>query len=457
MAQSVGESLRSGGELHVVEALARLLRHCRNHARVLDRALQEAWLARGDAEPYRAEAARLVQAFEPPDDPEYFSEDELGTLATFIEAAPTHEDGVTRARALATAIDERRADHFFSWFATACRPCHADDAVPVPASTVVGDELGTTSGLVPPPDIVEVSPPAALPLDGAAHLRLCPRDLGPLTLHYDGRFSSAIDDAAPDAAQIWAALAPTTRWDDQFTFDARDDWFDNVRLKSTEAAPYRERVRRLLGVASEVEAGVVLLPELSVDEATEAMVAEWFRTTTTARVVIAGSRHVADPEGRLLNRARIFVRGLGPDEVLFHAKFRAYETNGQVERIARPNVVTVFGGRRWSFCPLICRDFLAPHARHLLQTIRVRAVLVAALTRKSQLFAEKAHGLAVDAQCLVFVANTPLEPGGHVAAFARPTREAAVAAKTVEVLGEVESVLAHVHTNGSSFKVFTIP
>jgi hypothetical protein len=383
--ESLVAPLEALDELHVVEVLALLLRVCRDRYAELDGALQSATLDRGDREPYRDAAVTALRLEMPADDPEYLGADELRALATLLRAAHDDVDLARRARDAATAIDEHRGDHTFAWFASRSLARRADEPIPIAPLDAVIDEMGSRSGLVPTPDQLTASPPATVPLDGTRTIRLCPRDLGPLRLVIDGRFHAALDGLfdrhcvrGPAPTTRWAAVTPTIDWPSAFTFDRAEGGFGNVRLRPDAAPAYRAQVMRLLDAARDAGAAIVALPELSLDEELEADIEAWFGQHPGVAIVLAGSRHLVDGERDgepfPVNRARLFVRGLPPGTRVHHDKFAGFEFDGLVERIRRPNQITIFSGRRWSFTPLICRDFLAPYARTLLTTTRVRAV-----------------------------------------------------------------------------------
>lgn len=465
----VGESLvalEAQDELHVVEVVALLLRVCRDTYADLDVALQHATLEGGEREPYLDAAVAAMGLAMPADDPEYLGADELRGLATLLRAAHDDVDLARRARDAATAIDDYRGDHTFAWFASRTLACRADAPLPIAPLDAVTDEMGTPRGLVPAPDQLTAPPPATVPLDGTCTIRLCPRDLGPLSLVIDGRFHAALDELfvghtgrGPGPTTRWAAVTPTIDWHAAFTFDRVEGGFGNVRLRPDAAAAYRERVMRLLDAARDAGAAIVALPELSLDEALEDSIEAWFSQHPGVAIVLAGSRHLVDSErdGERypVNRARLFVRGVPPGTRVHHDKFAGFEFDGLVELIRRPNQVTIFSGRRWSFTPLICRDFLGPDARTLLTKTRVRAVLVAALSPKSELFCRDALATASDGQCLVFISNTPLEPAGHTAIFARPVRAAWAAAEN-RADDEPGGRMAMIETSAGSFQPVTI-
>lgn len=452
--------LRNVVELHVVEVAAKLLLICRDLAGPLDRVLQARVKADLEFGPYITDVEAIVPDASPAHDPEYLGRTQLTALADFLDAALGDEDFVLRARDAATALDNRRGAHFFAWFAGQRLLRRADDPLPVPPAEVATEELGVTSGLPPPPDGLSVPTRLGVPLDGTKHLRLCPRDLGKLWIELDARRHGVVDAhfALPDA--VWAAVIPSCDVLEDLTYDEIDrpntpPGFYQVRPKDERTENYRARLKAGLAIAAAAGASMVVLPELCTDAGLEADIVAWFAATPAVKVVIAGSRHLEQHEPRR-NRARVLLRGLRPDDHLFHDKFSNFSIKLagvlREERIERPNKVTIIAGRRWSFSPLICKDFMEPEPRHILEKLRVSVVLVPSMSPKTDLYVTSASAVAQHAQALVFVANAPHGPDDHTAILAQPRR-----GQPVECREQApEGLVALIQTKGFKFRTVGI-
>lgn len=466
----VGDALRGHDELHVVEVTTHLLQVCRTLASALDQALQRRHKDLLPYGPYLARVEALVPDAQTTLDPEYLDRAELEALAELLDAATGHEDLALRARDAATILDDRRGAHFFAWFSRRQLRCVSDSPLPVSPGDVVVEEMGTARGLPPPPDDAEVLPSLGVPLDGTRRLRLCPAALGKLSVVLDTRYDGVVDAlfsgdriAAPGPEVTWAAVVPTCDVFADLTYDPIDDadppGFYRVRPREPGAAQYRARLRKGLELAVARHASIVVVPELSTDAVAEAELDQWFAATRSVSLVIAGSRHLDGTGEPRRNRARILMRGAPHDDLLIHDKFSYFsiviEDNGvqRTEVIERPNVVTIIAGRRWSFAPLICKDFMEPTARRVLIELRVRAILVASMSPKTDLYVTDARAVSQDGQSLVFVSNIPHGPQDHTAIFAQPRWGTPPEC----LVQNAHGVVATIQTSGKEFQVVAIP
>jgi predicted amidohydrolase len=182
-----------------------------------------------------------------------------------------------------------------------------------------------------------------------------------------------------------------------------------------------------LDIAVREGASIILLPELCLDERAERDVVSWFRENRSVSLLLAGSRHLERADEPRRNRARVLLRGMRDDDILFHDKFSNFSIHlaghHRAEWIERPNELTIVSGRDWSFAGLICKDFMETTTRRLLCDLRTRAVLVASMSPKSDLYVTDAAGLAQDAQAVVFVCNAPHDLADDTAILARPLRK----------------------------------
>lgn len=458
-----GSELREQDEIHVVAVCAHLLRICRDLRRELDEALQIRWNAGTPRRTYVARAFELLGDPGTALDPQYLDALQLDAIATFLDDAVDRHDLALRSSDLAQVLDEHRGGYFFSWFAGRRIDARANDPFPVPPVEVVVEEMGSSRGLPPQADTLEVPRPLIAPLDGTPLLRLVPSDLGRFTVRLDARHHGVVDalfsasrPAAPGPDLLWAAAVPSCAILDDLTFDLVDDidppGFCSVRPKADRAASYRSRVLEVLDVAAGEGAAIICLPELSVDTETEEAVVRWFYDHPTVALLIAGSRHLTGMTRR--NRARVLLRGLPPEDALVHDKFSSFSISlgGAVrdEWIERGATLTVVAGSRWSFSPLICKDFMEIVPRRVLADLRVRVLFVASMSPKTDLYVTSAAAIAQDCQALVFISNAPHALGDDVAIFARPRRGPVLRTSQQESIGivHVSSTTGHAFRRG---------
>ncbi|HEX3473871.1 MAG TPA: hypothetical protein VHT91_02455 [Kofleriaceae bacterium] len=461
------DELRGHDELPTVDVAACLLRICRTRARELDRVLQRRHEAGAPYGPYLSAAEAIIVDHRDSLDPEFLHRRELEQIVSLLAAAAELEDLALRARDIATVLDVRRGGHFFSWFAGARISRGSGDPIPVPPGDVVIEEKGTARGLTPAPDAVDVPLSLAVPLDGMHHLRLCPDGIGKLEIVFDARYDGVVDAlfsghriAAPGPDVIWASVIPSCAIARELTYDLIDNVeppaFYRIRPLPSIAAAYRARLRRGLDIAAQHGASVIVLPELCCDAGIEEEIAAWFAANRSVALLIAGSRHLEGAGEPRRNRARVMLRGMPSSERLIHDKFSNFslEIGGvcRVELIERPNLITIVAGRRWSFSPLICKDMMEPAPRRVLIDLRARAVLVASMSPKTDLYVTSARAMAQEGQILVFVSNGPHESVDDVAIFAQPRR--GDPPRTSEQAAE--GVVAVIRTNGKIFELFRI-
>lgn len=426
--------MRNRDDMPVIELVAFLLRICRRHAGDLHRAWEKQYAADANPAPYLEEVELKIGAAKDVLDPEYALSGVLGWVADLLDAATDTEDLALRARDTATVLDAKRGHLFFDWFAGQRSRRLPGDPVPVPPEEVIVEQLGTASGLSPLPDGSEVPPWIGVPVDGTKRLRLCPEGVDKLSVHFDARFHRQVDHLfSPDHVEppgphvVWAAVVPSCSILRDLDVDLIDDKtpkaFYRVRPREP-SEDYRGRIRKGLEIAAREGARIVMLPELSTDARLEAELAAWFETNRSVRLLVAGSRHLDGPDEPRRNRARVLMRGLAPSELLTHDKYSYFTIDfagaDRLEDIERPSELSLVSGRRWSFSPLICKDFIEGTTRRLLCDLRARVVMIASMSPKTELYEVQAKGLAQDAQAIVFVSNAPHGREDVTAVLARP-------------------------------------
>jgi hypothetical protein len=130
-----------------------------------------------------------------------------------------------------------------------------------------------------------------------------------------------------------------------------------------------------------------------------------------------------------------------PGDELRHVKFAPYELkddapdDGALDDAPpvalRPEhleplapAITLMMSGDWSWTVLVCKDVLSADVARLLEDLRARLVLVPAMSGKTEIFEQRCRELAVNAQAVAVVANTPMDPAAAAALIARPLREA---------------------------------
>lgn len=443
---------------------AYVLRICRQMLAALDYALQQRRAVRQPYGPYLKPAEQILTDARFAADEEFLDEVQLLALADLLDGAGDDNDLALRARDIATMLDQLRGNHFFSWFAGRRLDITPGTPFPIHEADVVVEEMGTKRGLPPPPDSTDAPLALSVPLDGTSRLRLAPADAGRFAVVLDARHHGVVDGlfsgdrpAAPGPDVTWAAAIPSCAIMSDLTWDTIDDvkppGFYRVRPKAASADAYRARVLKTLDVAANEGATIITLPELSTDEILEEQIAHWFAAHPRVALLVAGSRHLEGGPKR--NRARVFMRGVAASEAMIHDKFSSFSIPLDVVReelIDRPNIISIISGRRWSFCPLICKDFMETIPRRILVDLRVRAVIVASMSPKTDLYVTSAKAMAQDGQALVFVSNAPHGPTDDIAILAQPRRAPTPKTSEQQPLG----IVALIATNGPSFRVVSL-
>jgi hypothetical protein len=394
--------------LELDRAAGRLLRICRDGATSL-REARSAQLDRTLAGAVSALTAWLGERVKS----DWIDPAQLGAaLGDVWRIAAMHEAGlgtaatrVVVARVLAEALDDACGHRYASIF----RRRGEWRVAPGEPFPVVQPDLRRLfdAPLVTLPDRREA------PIDRTRRLALAPAADG-IELAVDLSQAALVMPPPPDA-KIGAALpiaAPTRELDWTTTTSRRaNPVFHDVRpVAPTDVAA---RVEHLMVEACARGLSIVVFPELSIDDHALARLRLVLDRVASPPLVLAGSRHV-HAGGALRNVATLITHGGDAH----HAKFNPYFAGEQLEDIAlvpaevRAHGLADLAGRLvFSTVMVICKDFLAPGAQHVLEALRATLVLVPAWSQKTAIFESDAVGLTGKTQSIVLIANQA-DPGG---------------------------------------------
>lgn len=267
-------------------------------------------------------------------------------------------------------------------------------------------------------------------IDRLAHLRLAPASLGLFEVDLDFASGDLLAPLLDERDQVFATCHPN-RFFEEFAppplppgARVAEDRFFWVRPK--EAIRQRRVLKHLLDPARAAGATVVVLPELCLDPEECRTLLDHVRSTPSAiRLFVAGSHHV-EIDGRRRNQALAMLRGR--KEPLVHWKCFPYEDRRDARAprmedlyLETPRLTIYFNGD-WSMVILICKDFLEPRLRNLLEELGVNLLLLPMMTGVADPFEAFASHLTQTNQAFVIVANTPSEPSKVHAIFGGPRR-----------------------------------
>lgn len=175
----------------------------------------------------------------------------------------------------------------------------------------------------------------------------------------------------------------------------------------------RCHLERLIGLAGDAGASIVVLPELCLTEALAAELQDWVRRTDGPRLLVAGSYHHADGVPvRRRNTAITWIRGL--DRPLTHDKHSPAQQPilEDIQPQGWPEIRVYVGADGWHLVIALCRDLLNPEAVHTLAEIGANLVLVPAMSESLAPFTGQIAHLVSSGQALVALANNPADWAG---------------------------------------------
>lgn len=413
-----------GDETEPVVVLTRLLRLCRDDHAVL-------WEHHADPR-CRARVAEktalIASCLAEPGSASLLGAPARDALAAALVSAPEGPPVVVLAHALAELIDDHYGHSFASWFRrrSPYQPAVGD---PMPLDR---PDLRRVTALAP------TAPPWRLAnrLDETRRIRLAGAWATQFRIVFDYEFGDLLGDLFA-ADGVVAACQPNVDLGD-FGLAGSGPHLA-FPIGPVDAERQLQLIEAQVGLARDLGAAVVVLPELVVTEALARRLEHWVRDTGPIRLLVTGSFHGQDggePERRA-NRALAWVRGASPPVVQDKHSPADEPVVEDITPSGWPEVRVHVTPDGWHLVLAICRDLLNPNAVHAMTEAGVNLVLAPAMSETLVAFGGPVAQLVGSNQALVVVANNPGEwpsrhhPGGieHPAralfghpGFARQTR-----------------------------------
>ncbi len=340
----------------------------------------------------------------------------MRTALTAAFSSTTDVPSVVIAHALAQFLDEHYA-HTFGRFFRDRSPYQPAVGDPIPLDFPNLRALTTMAFTSPPWRL-------ANRLDQSRHIRLA----GDWAVQYRLVFDYSLADALAGfitAATIIATCHPN-RSVTEFLLP-RDERGRTFPIRPVDLDRQRRDINRLIGLATQAGADIVVLPELSVTEELANELEHWVRRTDGPRVLVVGSYHHRHRDrtppfaDRNRNTALIWVRG--HDHPFTHDKHSAGDSPiaEDIQPEGWPELrVHVIDG--WHLVIAVCRDLLNPEAVHALTSIGANLVLVPAMSETLLAFGGPGSSLVGNCQAIVAVANNPAEWSSDTHPPSRPAR-----------------------------------
>ncbi len=331
-------------------------------------------------------------------------------------AGTTEVPPVVIAHALAQFLDDNYAYTFTSFFRS-----HG------PYQPAVGDPIPLDSpnlrALTPMPF---TSPPWRLAnrLDQTRHVRLA----GDWAVEYRLVFDYSLTDilAGLVTADTMIATCHPNRSVTEFSLP-RDTHGRTFPIRPIDLVRQRNEINRLIRVATDSGAKIIVLPELCVTEELATELQAWVRRPDGPRLLVAGSYHHLHREGtvafpkRKRNTALVWARG--HDQPFTHDKHSPAEAPiaEDIQPAGWPELrIHVIDG--WHLVIAVCRDLLNPEAVHALTAVGANLVLVPAMSETLLAFGGQGSSLVGNCQAIVAVANNPAEWPSDSRPPSRPAR-----------------------------------
>jgi hypothetical protein len=217
-------------------------------------------------------------------------------------------------------------------------------------------------------------------------------------------------------------------------------WFERVNDSAFECL--KEELRSILRQAAEIEAHVLVLPELTMPEALVTEVEDHLERSAFPILTVAGSWHVEGEGKERMNRARVFA---GPRQIATYDKMcRFFFTGHEVDRwlgalpetlildgsidasrpcseeIAAGSSLLVIDTDVGRFGVAICLDALVPSLIDTYESLGVNYLLVPARSATIQRFSEGLKLFCEHCTAFLCFANTPsaaMHAGPNVSSF----------------------------------------
>jgi len=378
-----------------VKAITHLLRFCREaHAELwefVDEPCCVEW-ARQMLAPVAAEiSSRPLTATLP--------EDIRCLLGNVFSDVPEHVHPVVVAHELAEFLDIRFQQAIGPYFGR-LSPFEVAPGDPMPLDDpgLVGVVHGS---ITPPPWRL------AQPLDETRHLRLAGEWANRYRVIFDYSLDGQLEGLASATARI-ATIHPNRSLDELVYSPDSSGRIFNVRPRDEQAQA--ALLGRLVGVAVEAGAEIVVLPELSVTPTLAEGLRQWVDRPGGPRLLVAGSYHALGPNladrAARQNLSLTWARSL-PDP-LISAK-HSPATHPYLEDFRPPGrpELRVHVANGWHLVIAVCRDLLNPEFVRALVSAGANLVLVPAMSDSLLAFGGPVAQLVGSCQAVVAVANNP--------------------------------------------------
>jgi predicted amidohydrolase len=191
------------------------------------------------------------------------------------------------------------------------------------------------------------------------------------------------------------------------------------------------RALRLVEEADNYGAHLVVLPEASLDPSGQEAVAEWVRQKSKNLVLaVCGSTH-AQREGKNSNTSLVVTRHRKTSQskmTRYAVKLPGHDDLAWEDIDCSSPELVIYQSSDWSVAIAICKDFITPWVKRILEDLRVSLVLVPACSPRTSDFLADAAAHVTAVQGHVVAANlcdvdpTNLEEKPQIALFARPVR-----------------------------------
>ena len=217
-----------------------------------------------------------------------------------------------------------------------------------------------------------------------------------------------------------ATVALNNTLDFDWDLDQKEMRFRNVRPKNDRTQMERAR-NALVQAKGQRPARAIVFPELWGNSNHIHDVVSQLTTHHTSDgpfVVVAGSYHQ-----ERANEAQVWLRNGGVRKIRKLTPF-VLKDDGKdyTEDIDTTSSIKLFYVGDWSLCILICKDFLQREIQRVLIDLKVRLILVPALTQKCDAFHDTVGCLSTFAQSFVVIANNPIFSENTASIFSLPHR-----------------------------------
>ena len=218
----------------------------------------------------------------------------------------------------------------------------------------------------------------------------------------NGEYPRIIDRLAASLPLEAAVLLPNESWSELTEAPGP--------IGPADAEAQRARIAELLRQAVDAGVGVVVLPELSVNEdIVEALATEWAEAVDHP-ILFAGSVHLIDGDRRV-NRTTVLLPGVGA--AWHHDKVVVFENRDGNREPIDPGepCITLGCGHQVRVAVLTCKDALHTDVYRLVADLGVQLLAVPAMSDRLGDFGPAANELIAGAQGATVVANNPRAVG----------------------------------------------